>query len=60
MVESILDWVEDTRMAHKVIILLLFVGSRRSSCFNSLWNRNGNEPKRFNKPFDHWTIDLQR
>lgn len=26
MVESILDWVEDTRMAHKVIILLLFAG----------------------------------
>ena len=26
MVESILDWAEDTRMAHKVIILLLFVG----------------------------------
>ena len=26
MVESILDWVEDTRMTHKVIILLLFAG----------------------------------
>ncbi len=26
MVENILDWVEDTRMTHKVIILLLFTG----------------------------------
>ena len=26
MVENILDWVEDTRMTHKVIILLLFAG----------------------------------
>ena len=26
MVENILDWVEDTRMTHKVMILLLFAG----------------------------------